>query len=77
MRRFLTTQDVVNALWFNVRELATDDLSGNDFDKVTDHIFRLMEKLIYMCKGSVPNARVRLEAEGLEDYLDMYLEMCL
>lgn len=77
MRRFLTIQDVVDALWFNVRELGTDDLSENDFDKVTDHIIRLIEKLIFKCKGDVLNVRKRLDAEGLGDYLDVYLEMCL
>ena len=77
MRRFLTTDDILNAIRFNIGELATDDLSGNDFDKVTDHIIRLIEKLIFKCMGSVPKARVKLEAEGLEEYLDMYLDMCL
>jgi len=77
MRRYLTTQDVLNAIRFNIRELHTDDLSGNDFDKVTDHIIRLIEKLIFRCMGSVPNARKKLEAEGLEEYLDLYLDTCL
>lgn len=77
MRRYLTTHDVINAIRFNIRELHTDDLTGNDFDKITDHILRLIEKLIFRCMGSLPNARKRLEAEGLEEYLDLYLDMNL
>lgn len=77
MRRYLTTQDVINAIRFNIRELHADDLTGNDFDKITDHILRLIEKLIFKSMGSVAHARKRLEAEGLEEYLDLYLDMCL
>ena len=73
--RHYTTQDVLNAISRGADDIRADDCTGSEFDKLSDHIYRLIEKLIFKCLGSVHNARKRLAAEGLEEYLDLYLEI--
>ena len=75
--RYLRTQDILNALHVNVREIHADDVTDNDFDKISNHIYRLIEKLIFRCLGSIPATRKKLEAEGLEEYLEIYIDMSL
>ena len=75
MPKYYSTQDVLNAITTCVQEMHAEDITDADFDKNSDHIHRLIEKLIFKCLGKVTEARKKLRVQGLEEYLDIYLEL--
>jgi hypothetical protein len=72
----MTTLSVIGWIRYYVQQINLKKNEHN-FDRICDTIFRLIEKLIFKCKGSVPKAKKKLEAEGLEDYLELYLDFAL
>lgn len=72
----MTTQSLVGRIKFYVQQINLKK-NENKFDRICDTIFRLIEKLIFKCMGSVAKAKKKLEAEGLEDYLELYLDFAL
>jgi len=74
-KRHNTMQDVLNAIATCVNEIHHEDCTADEFDKLSGHIYRLIEKVIYRCLGNLSEARKRLQHEGLEAYLDIYLEL--
>ena len=68
-------QDIFNAIAKCIEEIHSEDCSGDEFDKLSAHIYKLIEKVIYRCYGRLNDARKLLKNEGLEEYLDLYLEL--
>ena len=70
-------QDTLNAIRYCGNIIHNEDLQPEEFDKVSDQILQLIARVIRKCLNNIERARTVLAVEGLDVYLDVYLNLTL
>lgn len=74
MAKYYTISDVLVAIRVFSKAMHAEDCTTEEFDRSSDQLLRMVQKLIFKCLGNVHEARKRLREIGYEEVLDVYLE---